>query len=105
MVMQYIEELKNIKDIELYALVFLVLFTMWFIYNTVNYYYARKRKIKNLHYFAKYGNAEAQSDLAKHYQKGEDVVKNPRKAAFWYQKASFSGDKDAKTFLEKLLNR
>lgn len=104
MFMEYIEKIKNIEDIELYALIVLIFFTIWFIFNTFSYYYAKKRKIKNLHYFANVGNAEAQSDLAKRYQKGNDVLKSPRKAAFWYQKASFSGDEDAKTFLKKLLN-
>ena len=105
MFMEYIEQIKNIKDIELYAIAFLVVFTFWFIFNTMSYYYRKKREIKNLHYFAKSGHAEAQSNLAKCYNKGKDVVKSHRTAAFWYQKASFSGDEEAKDYMKKLLNK
>ena len=103
--MEYIEQIKNMQDIEIYAIVFIFMFTLWFIFNTKSYYYAKKRKIKNLHYFAKDGHSEAQADLAKRYHKGKDVVKSPRVAAFWYQKASFSGDKESKNYLQKILNR
>jgi len=33
------------------------------------------------------------------------VKKNCENAAFWYQKAAFSGDKDAKGYLEKFLDK
>ena len=46
--------------------------------------------------------AEAQHHLAKRYQKGTAVKKSCQQAAFWYQKAAFSGDTDAKNFLEDM---
>jgi TPR repeat protein len=98
--MEYLDDLENI---ELYIIVALIIFTIWFILNTVKYYKGEKRKVKHLHRFAKEGETEAQHHLAKRYQKGYAVKKSCQKAAFWYQKAAFSGDPDAKTFLEKML--
>jgi TPR repeat protein len=79
----------------------LALFTLWFIRNTINYYYGEKRKLKHMHRFAKEGDVEAQQYLARKYRKGEMVKKSCDTAAFWYQKAAFSGDEEAKGFLEK----
>lgn len=100
--MEYLDDLENI---ELYIIVALIIFTIWFILNTVKYYKGEKRKVKHLHRFAKEGETEAQHHLAKRYQKGYAVKKSCQKAAFWYQKAAFSGDPDAKTFLEKMLKK
>jgi len=97
--------MMNIENIELYIIVFLIVLLIWFSLDTKKYYYGEKRKIKNLHRFAKEGEKEAQSDLAKRYQKGDQVKKNCQNAAFWYQKAAFSGDKDAKGYLEKFLDK
>jgi TPR repeat protein len=97
--------MENIKNIELYAIVILFLFTFWLIFNTIKYYRGEKRKVKNLHRFAKEGEVKAQQNLAKHYQKGDMVKKNCEKAAFWYQKAAFSGDDEAKGYLQKFLER
>lgn len=96
------EYFKDLDNIELYIIVALIIFTIWFIFNTIKYYKGEKRKVKHLHRFAKEGEVEAQQHLAERYHKGYAVKKSCQKAAFWYQKASFSGDKDAKSFLEKM---
>ena len=103
--MQIVEYFNDIENIELYMIVVLFVFTVWFILNTIKYYKGEKRKVKHLHRFAKEGEAEAQQHLAKRYQKGHAVKKSCQKAAFWYQKAAFSGDDDAKSFLEKILKK
>ncbi len=90
-------------DIEIYIFGALALFTIWFIRNTINYYYGEKRKLRHMHRFAKEGDVEAQRYLAKRYKKGDMVKKSCQQAAFWYQKAAFSGDEDAKGFLEKYM--
>ena len=100
--MQRIEYFNDMENIELYIILALFIFTIWFILNTVKYYKGEKRKVKHLHRFAKEGEVEAQHHLAKRYQKGYAVKKSCQKAAFWYQKAAFSGDDDAKSFLEKI---
>ena len=94
--------LKDIENIELYIIIVLAIFTVWFILNTIKHYKGEKRKVKHLHRFAKEGEAEAQHHLAKRYQKGFAVKKSCQKAAFWYQRAAFSGDPDAKELLEKV---
>jgi len=93
----------KIKNIELYIIVFLFFFTFWFIQNTIKHYHGEKRKIKNLHRFAKEGEIEAQYDLAKHYHKGRFVKKNCERAAFWYHNAALKGDEEAKGYLKKFL--
>ncbi|WP_373032252.1 hypothetical protein [Sulfurovum sp.] len=103
--MQIVEYFNDMENIELYIILALFMFTIWFIRNTVKYYKGEKRKVKHLHRFAKEGEVEAQQHLAKRYQKGYAVKKSCQKAAFWYQKAAFSGDPDAKTFLEKMLKK
>ena len=92
------------ENIELYLIVILIIGLIWFIVNTVKYYRGEKRKVKNLHHFAKKGEIDAQHHLAKHYQEGYMVKKNPTKAAFWYQKAAFSGDDKSKGYLQKFLD-
>jgi len=82
-----------------------MVFIIWFSLNTKKFYYGEKRKIKNLHRFAKEGEIEAQSDLATRYRKGKQVKKDCQSAAFWYQKAAFSGDEEAKGYLEKFLDK
>lgn len=94
---------NTIENIELYLIVLLLFFTIWFIFNTIKYSRGEKRKVKNLHHFAKNGEVVAQHHLARHYEKGNMVKKNCEKAAFWYQKAAFSGDKEAKGHLQKFL--
>jgi len=98
-----IETIKNIEDIELYIIAALFMFMIWFIFNTKKFYYGEKRKLKNLHHFAKEGEVEAQQDLALRYHKGKMVKKSCGHAAFWYQKAAFSGDEKAKGYLQKFL--
>lgn len=100
-----LESILNIENIELYVIVLLIIFIIWFSFDTKKFYHGEKRKIKNLHRFAREGEAEAQRDLAKRYQKGKQVKKNCQNAAFWYQKAAFSGDEDAKGYLEKFLDK
>ena len=92
------------ENIELYLIAGLVVFTLWFIFNTKKFYFGEKRKLKNLHHFAKEGDVEAQQELARHYQEGEMVKKNCDEAAFWYQKAALSGDEKAKGYLQKFLD-
>jgi len=103
--MQIIEYFNDMENIELYIILALFIFTIWFILNTVKYYKGEKRKVKHLHRFAKEGEVEAQHHLAKRYQKGYAVKKSCQKAAFWYQKAAFSGDEDARGFLDKILKK
>jgi len=91
------------KNIELYIIIALIIISIGFIVHTIKFYYAEKRKVKNLHRFAKEGEVDAQSILAKRYQKGDMVKKDCQRAAFWYQKASFSGDKGAKGHLDKFI--
>ncbi len=93
------------ENMELYIIVGLFFFILWFIFSTIKYYYGEKRKVKNLHRFAKAGEEDAQHHLARHYQKGDMVKKNCEKAAFWYQKAAFSGNEEAKGFLQKFLDK
>jgi len=103
--MKYIELLKNIEDIELYVIVFLLLFILWFIANTITYYKGEKRKIKHLHRFAKENDIEAQYLLAHRYHKGIMIKRSCQNAAFWYQKASHAGNRDAEGFLAKILRK
>jgi TPR repeat protein len=98
-----IDYIKNIENIELYIIVILAIFTIWFIFNTINYYHNQKRKIKHLHTFAKDGDLESQTELANRYLKGKQVKKDCKKAAFWYQKAAFSGNEFAKIRFKKFL--
>lgn len=101
----YLTQFMNIENIELYLIVFLILFLIWFSFNTRKFYHGEKRKIKNLHRFAREGEADAQHDLAKRYQKGKQVKKNCQNAAFWYQKAAFSGDEEAKGYLQTFFDK
>ena len=100
--MQIVEYFDKLGNIELYILLALSVFTIWFIFNTIKYYKGEKRKVKHLHRFAKEGEVEAQHSLAHRYRKGYAVRKSCQKAAFWYQKAAFSGDSDAKSLLEEI---
>ena len=103
--MEVLEYFKSIEDIELYLLVFLVLFTLWFIRNTVKYYKGEKRNIKHLHRFAKEGEEDSQYKLAQRFQKGKMVKRSCNDAAFWYQRAAFSGNEDAKNKIDKILKK
>jgi len=103
--MEFLEKITTIENIELYAIVFVVVLLLWFILNTKKFYYGEKRKIKNLHRFAKEGEIEAQHNLAKRYHKGKQVRKDCQSAAFWYQKAAFSGDEEAKGYLQNFLDK
>lgn len=99
------EILQKNGNFELYLILFLLLFTIWFIYATIHHYKAEKRKIKHLHRFAKEGEVESQSKLADKYHIGEMVKKDSEKAAFWYQRAAFNGDMVAKEKLQIFLNK
>jgi len=99
------QKIIHIENIELYMIALLFVTVVWLIVHTIQYYRAGKRKVKNLHRFAKAGETEAQSHLARHYKTGNMVKKDCQQAAFWYQKAAFSGDEDAKGHLEVFLNR
>ena len=101
--MKILEYVKSIEDIELYVIIVLMLFTFWFMRNTVKYYKGEKRKVKHLHRFAKEGEESSQYQLAQRFQKGKMVKRSCSDAAFWYQKAAFSGNKDAKKKIDKIL--
>ncbi|RLA69007.1 MAG: hypothetical protein DRG09_06820 [Epsilonproteobacteria bacterium] len=103
--MKILDEMKNMENLELYILLAVLLFTLWFIRNTIKYYKGEKRNVKHLHRFAKEGEVDAQNHLAKRYHKGDMVKKSSQKAAFWSQKASFSGDTDAKEFLDTVIKK
>ena len=90
---------------ELYLIALLVVVIVWLIFNTIKFYRGEKRKVKNLHRYATKGESEAQKRLAKHYHKGNMVKKDCQRAAFWYQKAAFSGDENAKGYLEKFFDK
>jgi len=90
----------NTSDIELYAIVFLIIFLWWFIRNTIKYYHGEKKRVKHLHKFAKEGEIESQVELGKHYQNGEVVKKSCERAAYWYNRASLNGDEEAKGYLK-----
>ena len=94
--MEIVEYLRNADNLELIMIVILLLFTFWFILNTIQFYKSEKRKVKHLHRFAKEGELDSQNKLAKRYEKGDMVKKDCNKAAFWYQNAAFSGDKIAR---------
>ncbi len=99
--MEWFKKLMESEDREVFLLGLLALFTLWFIRSTINYYYGQKRKLKHMHRFAKEGDLDAQRQLAKRYRKGDMVKKSCDQAAFWYQKAAFSGDEEAKGFLRQ----
>ena len=103
--MKLLEDLKNIEDIELYLIGLLIVFILWFILNTIKYYRDEKRKIKHLHRFAKEGETLEQYHLAQRYNKGNMMKKNKRNAAFWSQKAAFSGDEKAQALLDEILKK
>ena len=103
--MEIMEFFKNFEDIELYLIIVLIVFTLWFMRNTVKYYKGEKRKIKHLHRFAKEGEKESQYKLAERFQKGNMVKRSCNDAAFWYQRAAFSGDEDARNMIDKILKK
>lgn len=103
--MKILEYLNEIENVELYLIPVLLILTLWFILNTIKYYKGEKRNVKHLHRFAKEGEVEAQNHLAKRFYKGNMVKKSSQRAAFWSQKASFSGDADAKEFLETIIKK
>lgn len=102
---EFITYTGTIEDLEVYLFLFLLLFTFWFIRNTVKYYRGEKKKVKTLHRFAKEGEVESQYQLAKRYQKGNAVIKSCTKAAFWYQKAAYAGDEEARVHLKFFLEK
>ena len=100
---EMLDTLLAVEHIEFYSLLLLFLFTLWFIRNTLKFYKGEKRKIKNLHRFAREGESLSQYELAKRYAKGEMVKKSKHNAASFSQKAALSGDKEAKKFLDEIL--
>jgi len=92
-------------NIELYVIIFLIVFLLWFIRNTIKFYYNEKKRVKRLHKFAKEGEVESQIALGEHYQKGKVVKKSCDRAAYWYNRAALSGDDEAKGYLEKFLDK
>ncbi len=100
-----LEKIEVPEEIELYLIVFLSLFTLWFIINTIVYYRAEKRKVKHLHRFAREGESLSQYELAKRYAKGQAVRKSCQNAAYFSQKAALNGDKNAQKFLDKILKK
>ncbi|MDD3591659.1 MAG: SEL1-like repeat protein [Sulfurovum sp.] len=102
---EIIEDIGKIEDLEVYIFLILLLFTLWFIRNTVKYYRGEKKTVKRLYRFAKEGEVESQYELAKRYQKGNAVRQSCSRAAFWYHKAAYSGDEKAQDQLKQFLNK
>lgn len=90
-------------EMELYLFIALLLFTLWFIRSTVKYYFGEKRKLRQMHRFAREGELKSQQELAQRYRKGDMLPKSCERAAYWYQKAALSGDEEAKGFLKTFL--
>lgn len=103
--MKVLEFFKSIEDMELYLIPVLIVFILWLMRNTVKYYKGEKRKIKHLYRFAKEGEKESQYKLAQRFQKGNMVKRSCNDAAYWYQRAAFSGNEDAKSKIGKILKR
>ena len=101
--MEVLEFFKSIENVELYLIPVLIVFTLWFMRNTVKYYKGEKRKVKHLHRFAKEGEQESQYKLAQRFQKGKMVKRSCNNAAYWYQRAAFSGNDNAKSKIDKML--
>ena len=102
---EFIDTIITVEDIELYIIVFLFFFTLWFIYATVKYYKGEKRKVKNLHRFAREGESLSQYELAQRYAKGQAVKKSCQNAAYLSQKAAFSGNENAQKLLDKIVEK
>ncbi|MDM5270937.1 SEL1-like repeat protein [Sulfurovum sp. zt1-1] len=102
---EFINYISSIEDLEVYIFLILLLFTFWFIQNTIKYYKGEKKKVKILYRFAKEGEVHSQYQLAKRFQKGDAVKKSCKQAAFWYQKAAFSGDEQAQKYLKLFLEK
>jgi len=99
--MRILESLLNSPDAEVILFALLSLFTLWFIRNTINYYYGEKRKLRHTHRFAKEGDVAAQRELAVRYRKGRMVKKSCDRAAYWYHRAALSGDEESKGYLQR----
>ena len=97
--------LEYFENIELYLIIVLIVFILWLMRNTVKYYKGEKRKIKHLHRFAKEGEEDSQYKLAQRFQKGNMVKRSCNDAAYWYQRAAFSGNQDAKNKINKILKK
>lgn len=103
--MKVFEYFENLENIELYLIIVLIIVTLWLMRNTVKFYKGEKRKIKHLHRFAKEGEEDSQYKLAQRFQKGDMVKRSCNDAAFWYQRAAFSGNADAKNKINKILKK
>ena len=102
---EILEKMMNVRDMELYAIILLMFFTLWFIYSTVKFYKSEKRKVKHLHRFARQGESLSQYELAKRYAKGQAVRKSCQNAASLSQKSAFSGNKDAQKLLDRIIKQ
>jgi len=91
------------NDMELYAIVLIFILLLWFIKNTIKFYHGEKKRVKNLHKFAKNGEVYSQIELGKHYQKGKVVKKSCDRAAYWYNRAALNGHKEAQGYLKKFM--
>ena len=100
-----VEKIAHNENLELYLIVFLTLFTVWFVVNTIKYYRGEKRKVKHLHRFAREGETLSQYELAKRYAKGQAVRKSCQNAASLSQKAVFGGEERARELLDKILEK
>ena len=103
--MEVLKYFNSIEDLELYLIIALIVFILWFMRNTVKYYKGEKRKIKHLHRFAKEGEELSQYKLAQRFQKGKMVKRSCNDAAYWYQRAAFSGNEDAKNKIDKIFKK
>jgi len=101
--MEVLEYFRSMEDIELYLIPVLIVLILWLMRNTVKHYKGEKRKVKHLHRFAKEGEEDSQYKLAQRFQKGNMIKRSCNNAAYWYQRAAFSGNEDAKKKIDKML--
>ena len=74
-IMKIIDKIQNIENIELYFIAFLLLFTLWFVVNTLKFYIAKRRKEKQLYRFSRGRKTISGYELAKRYAKSQSTKK------------------------------
>lgn len=89
--MKLVTYIQSVEEFELYAISVLFLFTLWFIVNTILYYRAEKRRLKQLRHFNNRREVFSQTTIGKYYDKGHIVKRNYCNAVFWSKKVAFAG--------------
>jgi hypothetical protein len=93
-IIEILGSIGNTENIELYFILFLSLFTLWFIVNTVKYYKSKRRKLKPWHRFSREDAILSQYELAKRYAKNQEVQKRYQNVTHFAKKTV--GFKDRK---------